>query len=301
MAVDGTRPEAKEHFKVAEKYSDRTSEAVKSVLIEIGQILGSFQGKFAIIGGAVPMLLLNQEEMPHIGTIDVDLGLDHEALGDGEYADLVEALQERGYAQHAELKRFQLVRTVPARDDGPDINILIDFLMPRDAAPVKNKPPLIDNFAVMKASGADLPLLFNEVINLSGVMPGGAKTSVEIAVCSIPALLAMKGYALKGRYKEKDAYDVYYCIRNYPGGPEALAEACRPLLDYKSGAEGYACIAEKFDAFEGFGPTCVRDFAEQEQVLGDRTPDEWQQDAFGQVNVWLGRWACGIEPLVAGH
>jgi hypothetical protein len=38
----------------AADYDDRTTAAVKSVLIEIGQILGSFQEKFAVIGGAVP-------------------------------------------------------------------------------------------------------------------------------------------------------------------------------------------------------------------------------------------------------
>ena len=57
-------------------YDDWTTAAVKSVLIEIGQILGSFEGKFAIIGGAVPWLLLGEAEMPHVGTADVDLGLD---------------------------------------------------------------------------------------------------------------------------------------------------------------------------------------------------------------------------------
>jgi hypothetical protein len=54
---------------------------VKSVLVEIGQVLGSFRGKFAVIGGAVPWLLLDSEEMMrHVGTIDVDLSLDAEAL-----------------------------------------------------------------------------------------------------------------------------------------------------------------------------------------------------------------------------
>ena len=80
----------------AAEYDDRTTAAVKSVLIEIGQILGSFKGKFAVIGGAVPWLLLDSEDMPHVGTVDVDLGLDAEALGDGEYATLVSALQENG-------------------------------------------------------------------------------------------------------------------------------------------------------------------------------------------------------------
>ena len=43
----------------ANDYDDRTTAAVKSVLVEIGQILGSFKGKFAVIGGAVPWLLLS--------------------------------------------------------------------------------------------------------------------------------------------------------------------------------------------------------------------------------------------------
>jgi len=94
----------------ASNYDDRTTAAVKSVLIEVGQILGAFKGKFAVIGGAVPWLLLSNEDMPHVGTLDVDLGLDAEALGDGEYAILVEALMAHGYEQRRELRRFQLVR-----------------------------------------------------------------------------------------------------------------------------------------------------------------------------------------------
>jgi hypothetical protein len=70
----------------ANDYDDRTTAAVKSVLVEIGQILGGFQGKYAVIGGPVAWLLLNNEDMPHVGTLDIDLGLDAEALGDGEYA-----------------------------------------------------------------------------------------------------------------------------------------------------------------------------------------------------------------------
>ena len=60
----------------ANDYDDRTTAAVKSVLIEIGQILGSYSGKYAVVGGAVPWLLLNQnDDMRHVGTLDVDLSL----------------------------------------------------------------------------------------------------------------------------------------------------------------------------------------------------------------------------------
>lgn len=88
----------------AADYDDRTTEAVRSVLLEIGQILGSYHEQFAVIGGAVPWLLLEDAEMPHVGTADVDPSLDAEALGDGEYAQLVEPLQRHDYRQRRSLR-----------------------------------------------------------------------------------------------------------------------------------------------------------------------------------------------------
>ncbi len=90
----------------------------------------------------VTWLLLGNGDMPHLGTLDVDLGLDAEALGDGEYATLIEALQKHGYQQRQELRRFQLVRQISTNDGGALIDIIVDFLMPRDAEIVKNAPPL---------------------------------------------------------------------------------------------------------------------------------------------------------------
>jgi len=256
------------------------------VLLEIGQVLGAFQGKFVLVGGAVPWLLLDNDEMRHVGTIDVDLTLDAEGLRESEYVDLVQALIDHGYEQKGERKRFQLVRTIKA-DDGPPIEIVVDFLMPRNAKVEKHDPPFISDFAVQKADAGDMALKYFEMVAIEGAMPRGGINRVEIAVASIPALLAMKGHALFGRDKPKDAYDVYYCVRNYPGGIEALAEECRPLLEEKSGLTGLQNIADKFRIYEDFGPTRVREFVEGSQVLGDRTPDQWQQDAFGQVDAFL--------------
>ena len=268
-------------------YDDRTTAAVKSVLVEIGQILGRFDGKFAIIGGAVPWLLLGEAEMQHVCTADVDLGLDPAALGDGEYARLVEALQKHGYLQRENLRRFQLVRTVPARDDGPDIDVIVDFLMPRDAEIAKHAPPLVSQFAVQRADGADLALRFYQMVAIEGHMPDGAGNRVSIAVASIPALLAMKGYAVANCLKRKDAYDICYSVRNFPDGIGALVDATLPLLDVETALQGYRCISDKFRNAEDFGPTSVRKFLEGSQLLGDRTADQWQQDAFGQVDPWL--------------
>jgi hypothetical protein len=270
----------------AADYSDRVTEAVRSALLEIGQILGSFEGRFAVIGGAVPWLLLDSDDMRHVGTTDIDLTLDAEALGDSEYVHLVEALMGNGYEQRTGHRRFQLVRTVPAHDGGSPIEVIVDFLMPRDAKIELNIPPILSEFAVQRASGAELALRFHQLVAIEGAMPGGGHNRVEIAVATIPALLGMKGHALLRRQKRKDAYDVYYCVRNYEGGPQALAEACRPLIELPAAREGFVAIAEKFATPDSIGPVWVRQFVENTAVAGERTPEQWQTDAHGQVEAW---------------
>ncbi len=217
MAQQQMKPEPQS----AADYDERTTAAVKSVLVEMGQILGSYKGKFAVVGGAVPWLLLENEDMAHVGTLDIDIALNAAALKDeDEYKDLIEGLMENGYSQRTEHKKFQLVRKVNPKDGGPAIDVIVDFLMPRDVQLTRNKPALIDNFAVQRADGADLALQFYQMVAIDGAMPAGGKNRVEIAIASIPALLAMKGYAIQNRHKQKDSYDIYYCIRNRPARGE---------------------------------------------------------------------------------
>ena len=281
-------PQGRNEPQLAVDYQERTVRAVRAVLIEIAQILGSFRGRFVIVGGAVPWLLLDSDAMRHVGTVDLDLCLDAAALGDGEYARLVDVLLEHGYTQDESLREFQLVRRgVQAADRGPPIDVVVDFLMPAGVATAKNRPPLIHGFRVIHASGVGLALRSCETIDIEGEMPGGAINRVMVPVASIPALLAMKGFALDGRLKQKDAYDIYYSIRNFPSGPHALAEACRPLLTHEDAVTGYQHIDSKFRSINSFGPVCVRRFVEESDVLQERTPDQWQQDAFGQVDAWL--------------
>lgn len=59
-------------------------------------------------------------------------------------------------------------------------------------------------------------------------------------------------------------------------------------MNERSAIEGYRTIAGKFRHFDDYGPTCVRRFVERSDILDGRTPDEWQQDALGQVQAWLG-------------
>jgi len=272
---------------VAPDYDDRGSSAVYAVLLEIGQVLGAFRDRFVIIGGAVPWLHYPDAEPAHVGTLDVDLSLDAEALENEDYTGLVEALERAGYERNVDgLKAFQLRRYVPV-DGGDAVAVVVDLLMPREVKLAKNKPPLIANFAVQKADGAAVAMTQFVERHLEGRMPDGRRNAVDLRVASIPAFLVMKGYALVGRDKRKDAYDIYFAVRAFEGGPVALADACRALLADPVARRGFEHIAGKFMAVDAFGPETVRIFTRESVALGDMTEEQVRQDAFGQVRAWL--------------
>ena len=272
---------------IARDYDERGSAAAYSVLIELGQVLGAYRQKFVIVGGAVPWLLMPNVRPSHIGTLDVDLNLSPEALSDGGYAGLIESLERAGYERDVDdLKSFQLRRWV-SLDAGARIPILVDLMMPDDAKPRKHRPPLVEGLRVIEASGGRVALDHPIVRHIEGRMPDGRTNAVDLLVASIPAFLVMKGFALVGRDKKKDAYDIYFSVRNYDGGPLALAAACQALLADASVAIGYQHIASKFRHEDDFGPHTVKAFLAESDALGDMTPDQVQLDAFKQVSAWL--------------
>ena len=271
----------------ARDYQERDVRAAYSVLLELGQVLGAWRDKFVIVGGAVPWLLLGHARPKHIGTLDIDLDLNPDALAKREYASLVETLERKNYERGKDsLKPFQLRRWVKV-DDGAPIGVIVDLLMPRGAKGDQNQNKLVEGLRVQAADGGDVALQHHVAHKFEGTMPDGRHNEVELLVATIPALLVMKGYALVGRDKKKDAYDIYFSVRNYPGGPAALAIDCAELLADKVARTGMEHIAAKFRREDDFGPRTVRMFLEESAAVGEMTPEQIQTDAFQQVSAWL--------------
>lgn len=280
---------------VAADYDDRGARAAWSVLIELGQILGAYRGGIVVVGGSVPAVLMRHARPEHVGTLDIDLDLDPEALSEGQYAELVETLERQGYQRDVEgLKPFQLRRMVDARDGGEPIAVIVDLLMPRDAKTTKNRPPLIEGLRVQGIDGGEVALANQVEVAIEGEMPDGRRNRVVMHFATIPALLVMKGFAIVQRDKLKDSYDIWFCIRNFDGGIDALAEACRPLLEDGVCSQAWGNIAGKFRSEDDFGPQSVRRFVTDSRALGDMTPEQVQTDAQRQVQAWLK--ALGLVP-----
>lgn len=272
---------------MAGDYHERDVRAAYAVLIEIGQVLGAWRDKFVIVGGAVPWLLLRGARPQHIGTLDIDLDLNPDTLANGEYATLVETLERHDYERgKAGLKPFQLRRWVKL-DDGEPVGVLVDLLMPRGARGDQNEVKLVEGLRVQGAPGGGIALAHHVTHRLEGIMPDGRLNTVELLVATIPALLVMKGYALAGRNKKKDAYDIYFSVRNFGGDPATLGAECALLMGDEVARKGFEHVAGKFRHAEDFGPVTVRRFLEESSALGEMTPDQVQTDAYMQVSALL--------------
>lgn len=95
-----------------------------------------------------------------------------------------------------------------------------------------------------KVRGCDLAFDSPREISVEGELPGGGKDTVNVRVAAIVPFLVMKGMALTDRLKEKDAWDIDYCLRNYRGGMDALVGEFRPHMMHGLVREGLKKIAD---------------------------------------------------------
>lgn len=239
-------------------YSADQVEAARSVLLELVHLLGEYRDDIVVVGGWVPQLILPPGRTPHVGSIDVDLALNHRNLREAGYATIQTLLARRGYEQDPR-QPFIYHRTVVVHGDV--IKVEVDFLAGEyEGTGAKHRTQPVHEGRARKARGCDLAFDLYVETNIEGQLPEGGRDQARIRVSSVVAFLVMKGMALHDRLKEKDAWDIYFTLINYPGGLDALAEEIRLHLNHGLVQEGLRKIAEKFASPEDVGPKFVVDF-----------------------------------------
>jgi tRNA nucleotidyltransferase/poly(A) polymerase len=73
-------------------YGENAVSAARSVLIELAHLLGEYRDQFVIVGGWVPELLIDHPGELHVGSLDVDIALDHRNVPEQAYRTLQELL-----------------------------------------------------------------------------------------------------------------------------------------------------------------------------------------------------------------
>ncbi len=272
------------------EYDETGVRSCFSVLLELMTILGEYRDNLVLVGGWVAKLTLERSEEKHIGTTDIDIAVDFQNIQDTAYRTIIKLLEGRGYRQD----NGQPYKFFRKLGDGTEIEV--DFLAGEYGGTGRGRRhQRAQDLRARKARGGDL--VFDDYVELTitGELPNGAKDEIALKVAGIASFLAMKGMAIWSRYDEKDAYDICYTVRNYPGGPVELAETIRPHLENRLVLEGLQKIRAKFKEIEGFGPAAYADFllatdGDERQLL--------MRDAFERVNALLDE--LGIEPYKEG-
>jgi hypothetical protein len=242
-----------------EDYSDRQVKAARRVLVDLGQVLAAFMDSLVVVGGWTPDLLLPRAEQPHVGSIDVDLALDAAKLNKGRYAELLKILLDtKRYRKGA--KDFQLVVEVDLKDGERPVQVDVEFLAPKEVKLTKNTPKLLPNFRVLQADGCGVAFHAPVERSMSGQNVRGAKNTVRLRVASLADFLVMKAYAIGGRDKPKDTYDLCYCLEYCPGGMKKLAADWKPRARAKDVARAIEILREKFTDVNAFGPQQLVEF-----------------------------------------
>jgi len=269
-------------------YTAEGVEAAHSVLMELVHLLGEYKDDIVLIGGWVPEVSLPHHSGPHVGSTDVDLALNHQKIQDAGYRMIQDLLKGRGYQQGDQ--PFIFFRSVDI--GGHDIKVQVDLLAGEYEGSSKgHRHQKVQGVQARKARGCDLAFEMSKEISISGKLPGGAHDSVTVRVASIVPFLVMKGMAMETRLKEKDAYDIYYSLLNYPGGIDALAEEFKPHLHHGLVKEGLQKIAGKYSSERAFGPKSVADFEETDDP---EERERIQRDAYERAHALLQK--LGIVP-----
>ena len=255
--------------------------ACRSVLIEVLTILGKDLDNLAVVGGWVPELVFPNKG--HIGSLDVDLALDAKKLKPMAYESIRKKLVDSGYQQSSDMPN-RFFRTI----QGTSLQVKVDLITGEFADISAGGTHLqIQELAIWKARGMDLAFAFQQEVLVEGILPDGGHNKVAAKLPTIAAFLCIKAITLSERKKEKDAYDIYFCIDKYPGGYKALADEFRGKLENKLIGEGIAILREKFARLGSIGPVWAAQTA-KEATAGTAFDLEMEQRrAYELVNALL--------------
>lgn len=266
-------------------YPELAVRAAESVLLELVRILGEYLDHIVVIGGMVPKYLVTSAHEKHIGSIDVDLALDHRSFDEPGYRTLHKLLDKHDYNKDANhpyiYRRIVIV-------DGNEIIVQVDLLSGEYGGTGRSRrTQKIQDIRPRKARGADMA--FDDPVNVKivGELPGGAKDTATIRVASIAPFIVMKAMAMQERLKQKDPYDIYYCLKYFPGGVAEIAGLFSVLRKNKLVGETLGILAEKFASPEHVGPVHITEFL---QITDTREAELIQRDSYERVQYLIERW-----------
>ena len=139
---------------------------VRATCLYLATKLGDLMPELVVVGGLVPSLLIDQQKLPenvtpHVGTLDLDLGLAFALVGEQRYQAVAERLRTAGF----EMDRNEEGNPTRQRWRISDPPVKVDFLIEPDnpAAKPGRLFPLTKDWAAIIAPGLHLAFQNNSL------------------------------------------------------------------------------------------------------------------------------------------
>jgi predicted nucleotidyltransferase len=273
-------------------YSPDQVARVKATCLYLATKLGDLISELVVVGGLVPSLLIDQEHLaehvtPHVGTMDLDLGLAFALVGEARYQQVAERLRRAKFKPD----KNEDGETTRQRWRISEPPVTVDFLIEPETSAEAQAGRLFDitkDWAAIIAPGLHLAFQNNKTVTLAGQTIAGETVSQgrEIRVCGAGAFVVLKALAFHIRGENKDAYDLFYLLRNYGRGVSDVAAELRPLLSDASALKAVEYLRSDFQHSNSVGPRRTAEF------LYERRDAETEADAVGFVRQLLAD--CGL-------
>lgn len=269
-----------EDLKSSVDYSEGQKKAAHRVLVELVNIFKEYEEEIRIVGGWVPDLMFPGEG--HVGSVDVDVLINHLTLEDEGYQNMSRILQKNGYREHPD-KFFSFIKTVDV--EGTTYDVDVDILAGMyGGTQMKKRSQHVQGIKALKATGGNFAFDFPaQKISVEAKRPDGAMDVANVNVVAVVPYIIMKAAAM-GRGKAKDAYDIYFIIKHYRGGMTELAHEFKPVADRELVLEMKEKLAGKFASADHAGPKDVSDFLDLED---EEEIEMIKRDVYEQVQALL--------------
>ncbi len=265
----------------ADGYRGEQVDLVRAACLYVATKLGDLMDDLVVVGGLAPSLLIDPSGLvrgtdPHVGTLDLDVGLAVALLDQGRYRTITERLRRAGFSQDVNAEGNPTRQRWKIEGVG---RVTVDFLIPpTQPGDVGGALRNIEaDFAAVIAPGLHLAFRDRRRVPLSGQTIMGENAARDVWVCGPGAYVVLKALAFDSRGENKDAYDLFYVVRNFGSGIEDIAECLRPLLEDPAAADAIAVLRRDFLDHNGLGPRRVAEF------LTRGSDDAIQADVVGFV------------------